>query len=251
MKKLFALIMMAVLVSLSSAALAQDKKVITIAADATWPPFEFISDKKELVGFSVDYMMAAAQEGGYEVKMINAAWDGIFAGLVNKQYDAICSSVTITDERKKTMDFSIPYFTVSQAVIVPNDSPVKTFDDLKGKTAGSQIGTTGTFTVDRAGGINSKTYDEVGLAVEDLYNGRIDAVVCDDAVASNFIMENKDYKAKLKIALVLDAADSAEFYGVAVRKGDQATLELLNKGIEGVKAKGIDKELIKKWILAE
>jgi len=251
MKKLFALIIMAVLVSLSVPALAQDKKVITIATDATWPPFEFVNEKKELVGLSVDYMKAAAQEGGYEVKIINAAWDGIFAGLVNKQYDAICSSVTITDERKKTMDFSTPYFTVSQAVIVPQDSPVKTFDDLKGKTAGSQIGTTGTFAIEKAGGINSKTYDEVGLAVEDLYNGRIDSVVCDDAVASNFIMENKDYRSKLKIALILDAADSAEFYGVAVRKGDSATLELINKGIEGVKAKGIDKELNQKWIMVE
>ena len=251
MKKFALLAALAAVFVMSVPALAQEKKTLKIAFDATWPPFEFVNENKEVTGFSVEYMKAAAQEGGYDLQVINAAWDGIFAGLVNKQYDAICSSVTITDERKKTMDFSTPYFTVRQAVIVPKDSPVAVFDDLKGKTAGSQIGTTGTFAINKVKGIISKTYDEVGLAVEDLYIGRIDAVVCDDAVASNFIMENKNYKEKLKIALVMDTPEAEELYGVAVRKGDSATLELINKGIEGVKAKGIDKELNKKWIVAE
>ncbi len=251
MKKLLTLTALAVFMFTGGQSLAQEKKLITIGTDATWPPFEFVDEKKDLVGFSVEYMKAAAQEGGYEVKIINAAWDGIFGGLINKQYDAICSSVTITDERRKTMDFSTPYFKVSQAVIVPKDSPVKTFDDLKGKTAGSQIGTTGTFAITKAKTINSRPYDEVGLAVEDLYLGRIDAVVCDDAVASNFILENERYKEKLKIALVMDTPESDEYYGVAVRKGDAETLALINKGIEGVKAKGIDKELHSKWISAE
>ncbi|MDR0882930.1 MAG: transporter substrate-binding domain-containing protein, partial [Candidatus Adiutrix sp.] len=174
MKKLWLLIAL-VVVSLAAPALAQEKRTITVATDATWPPFEFVDENKALVGFSVEYMQAAAAEGGYEIKIINAAWDGIFAGLVNKQYDAICSSVTITDDRKKTMDFSDPYFTVSQAVLVPQSSSVKALEDLKGKTAGSQIGTTGTFAIDKIGGVTSKTYDEVGLAVEDLYDGRLDA----------------------------------------------------------------------------
>ncbi len=156
MKKLLTLTVLAVFMFTGGQSLAQEKKLITIGTDATWPPFEFVDEKKDLVGFSVEYMKAAAQEGGYEVKIINAAWDGIFGGLINKQYDAICSSVTITDERRKTMDFSTPYFKVSQAVIVPKDSPVKTFDDLKGKTAGSQIGTTGTFAITKAKTINSR-----------------------------------------------------------------------------------------------
>jgi polar amino acid transport system substrate-binding protein len=196
-------------------------------------------------------MKAAAQEGGYEVKIINAAWDGIFAGLINKQYDAICSSVTITEERKKTMDFSTPYFAVRQAVIAPKDSPVKSMEDLKGKKAGSQISTTGTFAIQKVQGVESKTYDEVGMAVEDLYNGRLDAVVCDDAVAANFIMENDKYREKLKIVATLANPEDEELYGVAVRKGDQATLDLINKGIAGVKAKGLEAPLNKKWISME
>jgi polar amino acid transport system substrate-binding protein len=249
MKKLIALALFVVLATLSVPALAQKKLVI--AADATWPPMEFVNADKQLVGFSVDMMQAAAKAGGYEVEIINAPWDGIFAGLMNKQYDAVCSSVTITEERKKTMDFSTPYFTVRQAVIVPKDSPVKSLDDLKGKKAGSQISTTGTFAVTKTGNIESVTFDEVGLAVEDLFIGRIDAVVCDDAVASNFIMENEKYKEALKIAFVMDTPEAEEHYGVAVVKGNAETLAIINKGIEGVKASGKDQELIKKWIMAE
>lgn len=251
MKKLLILAALALTALAAAPLAAQEKKTVTIAFDATWPPFEFVNEQKEITGFAVDYMKAAAEEGGYNLEVINAAWDGIFVGLLNKRYDAICSSVTITDERKKTMDFSTPYFRVSQAAIVAKDSPVLSFDDLKGKTAGCQIGTTGNFAINKAAGVTAKTYDEVGLAVEDLALGRIDAVVCDDAVASNFIMENPSYKEKLKIAFVMDTPESEELYGVAVRKGDSDTLALINKGIEGVIAKGRDKELHKKWISGE
>ena len=250
MKKLLILAVLASLALMAAPAMAQ-KKSIAIAADATWPPMEFIDANKQLVGYSIDYMKAAAEAGGYDVNLINAAWDGIFAGLINKQYDAICSSVTITEERKKTMDFSIPYFTVRQAIIVPKDSAVKSLEDLKGKKAGSQISTTGTFAINRAGGIQSVPYDEVGLAVEDLFVGRLDAVVCDDAVAANFIMENDKYKEKLKIGAVLSNPEDEEFYGVAVRKGDTELLEMINKGIQGVKDSGKEQELIKKWIVTE
>jgi polar amino acid transport system substrate-binding protein len=95
------------------------------------------------------------------------------------------------------------------------------------------------------------TFDEVGLAVEDLFVGRLDAVVCDDPVAANFIMQNERYKEKLKIGVVLSNPTDEEFYGVAVRKGDTEVLELLNKGVQGVKDSGKEAELIKKWIAAE
>jgi polar amino acid transport system substrate-binding protein len=193
-------------------------------------------------------MKAAALEGGYEIKLINTAWDGIFPGLLNEQYDAVCSSVTITEERRKTMDFTTPYYIVRQAIIVPKASTVKTLEDLKGKKAGSQISTTGTFAVKKVGGIESVTYDEVGLAVEDLSAERLDAVVCDDPVASNFILQNPKYKEKLKIAFVMDAEADREEYGVAVKKGNTEILELLNKGINGVKAKGLEAGFNKKWI---
>ncbi len=221
-------------------------KTFVIAQDATWPPMEFVDDNKQIIGFDTDYMRAAAKEAGYEVEFKNVAWDGIFAGLDAGKYDAVCSSVTITNERKATMDFSAPYFKVRQALVVPKDSPAKNLEDLKGKTLGGQIGTTGYFAIKKVEGINAKSYDEIGLAMEDLFNGRIDGVVCDDPVAALYALKKADYAAKLKIAAILETGD--EFYCVAVKKGNQELLELLNKGIAAVQAKGIDKELRKKWM---
>mgnify|MGYP000862983098 FL=1 len=228
---------------LSSSAWA---KKIVIAQDATWPPMEFMNENKEIVGFDSDYMKAAAKEAGYEVELRNVAWDGIFAGLDAGQYDAVCSSVTITDERKKAMDFSEPYFKVRQALVVPKESAAKTLEDMKGKTIGGQIGTTGYFVTKKVEGVNAKSYDEIGLAMEDLFNGRIDGVVCDDPVAAQYALQKAEYAAKLKIAAVLDTGD--EYYGVAVKKGNKEVLDLINKGIAEVQSKGLDKEMRAKWM---
>lgn len=219
---------------------------LVVATDATWPPMEFVNEKKEIIGFDADYLRAMAKEAGFQLTLKNVAWDGIFAGLASGKYDAVCSSVTITEERKKSMDFSLPYFKVRQALVVPKSATAKSLADMKGKTLGGQIGTTGYFAIKKAEGVNGKSYDEIGLAMEDLFNGRIDGVVCDDPVAAQYALQKKEYAAKLKIAAVLDTGD--ENYGIAVKKGNQAVLDLLNKGIRAVQKKGIDAELRTKWI---
>jgi polar amino acid transport system substrate-binding protein len=218
---------------------------IVFATDATWPPMEFVNDQKQVVGYSIAFMTAAGKEAGFTPVFKNTAWDGIFAGLEAKKYDAIVSSVSITDERKKKMDFSEPYFTVRQALIVDKASTAKSLADLKGQKVGGQIGTTGYFAIKAATGVEAKSYDEVGLAMEDLNVGRITAVVCDDPVAANYALDK--YKDKLKIAAIIESGE-AENYGVAVNKGNAATLALINKGIAAVKAKGLDKDLKMQWI---
>ena len=112
-------------------------------------------------------------------------------------------------------------------------------------TLGGQLGTTGYFAIKAAQGVEAKSYDEVGLAMEDLNVGRIAAVVCDDPVAANYALDK--YKDKLKIAAIIETGE-AEHYGVAVSKGSAETLALIDKGIKAVKTKGIDKDLKKKWI---
>ncbi len=228
-----------------------EEVTLTIAQDATWPPMEFINkETKQVVGYSADYIDAVAKEAGFKAVHKNVAWDGIFAGLANGNYQVIASSVTITEERSKQYDFSIPYYTVRQAVVTQKDSPVKSVDDLKGKTLGGQLGTTGYFAIKKIPDATAKSYDEIGLAMEDLFNGRIDGVVCDDPVAVQYALMQEEYKAKLKVAFIIPA-DVPEEYGFVVRKGDTATLELLNKGIQAVKDKGIEKELRAKWFTAE
>jgi polar amino acid transport system substrate-binding protein len=222
------------------------KKKLIIASDATWPPMEMIDENKNIIGFDVDLIKAAAERGGFEVEIRNTAWDGIFAGLAAGEYDAVISSVTITEDRKKQMDFSIPYINAGQIIIVRSETNgVSKLADLSGKSVGAQIGTTGDIEVTKYADIDRKTYDEIGLAVEDLANERIDAVVCDTPVAANYVLQTEKYKGKLKI---VGEPFTDEYYGVAVQKGNKEVLDLINTGLQAVLDEGLNKELEKKWL---
>jgi polar amino acid transport system substrate-binding protein len=219
---------------------------IVIATDATWPPMEFVNEQKKIVGFDIDLMNAVAKEGGFTVEFKNTAWDGIFAGLEAGKYDAVMSSVTITEERKKTMDFSIPYINAGQVLIVRSEtSGVKVLADLKGKTAGAQIGTTGYFEIEKVQGVKPKAYDELGLAIEDLTNKRIDGVVADTPIAADFALQNVNYKDKLKI---VGEPFTNEFYGVAVKKGNTKVLDAINKALKAALDKKIDEKVKDTWL---
>lgn len=229
----------------SGPAMAAKPKIV-IATDATWPPMEMVNENKQIVGYDIDMMNAAAKAGGFDVEFKNTAWDGIFAGLANGDYDAVMSSVTITDERKQTMDFSVPYINAGQVLIVPTDTTgVTTLADMKGKQVGAQIGTTGAIAIQKADGLTLKTYDEIGLAVQDLANGRIAGVVCDNPTAANYVLQNDTYKGKLKI---VGKPFTEEYYGVAVKKGNTKVLDLVNKGLEAVLKTNLPDELATKWL---
>ncbi len=223
----------------------ETEMVITVASDATWPPMEMIDANKNLVGFNIDFMNAVAKEAGFKAIIKNTAWDGIFAGVEAGKYDAIISSVTITDKRKKAMDFSMPYVNAGQVLVVHANSKAKVIADLKGKKLGAQIGTTGAMEIKKVKGVELKSYDEIGLTFEDMAAGRIDGVVCDTPIAANYALQKDSYKGKFKIAGVPFTEES---YGIVVKKGNKKLLELINKGIKAVQAKGIDKELEKKWL---
>ncbi|WP_020590110.1 basic amino acid ABC transporter substrate-binding protein [Desulfobacter curvatus] len=224
---------------------AEDQRVVTVASDATWPPMEMIDENKNLVGFDIDYMNAVAKEAGFKVVIKNTAWDGIFAGVEVGKYDAIISSVTITDKRKKAMDFSMPYVNAGQVLVVPAASSAKVVADLKGKTAGAQIGTTGAMEIKKVGGVELKAYDEIGLTFEDMAAGRIDGIVCDTPIAANYALQKESYKGQFKI---VGKPFTEENYGIVVKKGNKELVDLINKGIKAVQAKGIDKQLEKKWL---
>ena len=222
------------------------KMHIVIATDATWPPMEMVDENKEIVGFDIDLMKEVAKAGGFTVEFQNTAWDGIFAGLAAGEYDAVMSSVTITEERKETMDFSVPYINAGQILIVRQEtSGVSKLSDLKGKSVGAQIGTTGSFEVEKVSGVELRTYDEIGLAFEDLANGRVEAVVCDNPVAADFALMNPNFKGKLKI---VGEPFTEELYGVAVQKGNKEILDAINKGLNAVVDTDTYDKLVDKWL---
>lgn len=220
---------------------------ITIASDATWPPMEFVTTEQEIVGFDIDLINAVADAAGFEIEVQNTAWDGIFAGLANGDYDAVLSSVTITEERQRTMDFSTPYINAGQVLVVRQDVPagVESLSDLVGEAVGAQIGTTGAFEIEKVSGVELRTYDEIGLAIEDLAQGRIAGVVADSPIAADYALQNENYSSVLKI---VGEPFTEEFFGIAVQKGNTEVLDLINAGLEIVLNDGTVEELEEKWL---
>ncbi|MDD4701203.1 MAG: basic amino acid ABC transporter substrate-binding protein [Desulfovibrio sp.] len=225
-------------------AVAAEKYIV--ATDCTWPPMEFLDENKQPVGFDVDFITAVGKAAGFEVDVRNIAWDGIFGGVATGQYDIVAAATTITPERQKQFDFSDPYYEVAQAVVLPAGKSIKSLEDLKGKKVGGQIGTTGVFVIRKSGvPVDLKEYDDVGLAIQDMLGGRIDAVICDDPVAMYYANKKADTAGKLNLAF---KTDEKEYYGFTVRKGRKDLVEKLNKGIKEVKASGVEAKLLEKWM---
>lgn len=226
---------------------APEMKPFIIATDAAFPPMEYVDESKAIVGFDIDMMNAIAAAMGFKVEYKNTAWDGIFAGLEGSAYDAILSSVTITDERKEKYDFSDPYINAGQIVVVRADETAITDDkSLSGKVVGAQIGTTGAFAVQAIAGATLKEYDSIDLALLDLLNKNVDAVVVDTPVAANYVLASENFKGKLKL---VGTPFTEEYYGVLVRKGDPTGfLPKFNEGLKKIKADGTYDKIYAKWI---
>ena len=176
----------------------------------------------------------------------NVAWDGIFAGLANGAYDAVASGVTILEERKAIMDFTTPILEVTQAIVVKKSSaPITDESGLEGKKVGVQIGTTGHFAAEKISGVSISAYDEIGLAVEDLLNGNLDAVVADSVIAADYVVTNDSYSGTLAISG--EVAGDLEQIALAVRKGETELLNILNEQIAALEADGTIDQLKKKW----
>ena len=220
-----------------SASAAPAALVLTVGTDAAYAPFESQNEKGQIVGFDIDVVDAIAKRAGLEVKFVNTPWEGIFNALNQGDRDLLVSSITITDERKQTMDFTDPYFDANQLIAVPADSKVNRFEDLKALKVGVQNGTTGDEAVSKLQGKNSaniKRFESTPLALKELEAGGVDAVVADNGVVINYVANNTGTKFKT----VSDAAFAPEHYGIAVRKGNTALLAKLNKGLADIKADG-------------
>ena len=229
---------------LCSSAVAAEK--IVVATNPTWPPLEFLDSDKNIIGYDIDMIQAIGKELGIEVEVRMVAWDGIFAGVAAGNYDVIASGVTITPERQRAFEFSKPYYDVQQIVVVKKGDSAASFNDLKGRVVGGQIGTTGVFVAQKSGvDMTLREYDDVGLAMQDLLNGRIDAVICDSPVALYYANQKEGFTDHLSVAFRTEATES---FGFVVKKGRKDLAEKLNKGIDAVRAKGVEAELIRKWM---
>jgi polar amino acid transport system substrate-binding protein len=221
-------------------------KVYTVGTDAAYAPFELQNEKGEIVGFSVDLLNAVAAKGGFQVKYVNTPWEGIFNALQQGDRDLLISSITITDERKQTMDFSAPYFDAVQLIAVKDGSKVAKFDDLKPLKVGVQTGTTGDEVVTKLQGKNStliKRFESTPLALKELEASGVDAVVADNGVVINYVANNT----AAKFRTVSDSAFAPEQYGIAVKKGNAELLDKINKGLADLRADGTYQQVYAKY----
>jgi len=212
-------------------------KVYTVGTDAAYAPFESQNEKGEIVGFDVEVVQAIAKKAGFEVKFVNTPWEGIFNALAQGDRDMVVSAVTITAERKQTMDFSAPYFDAAQLIAVKESSKVAKFADLKKLKVGVQTGTTGDEAVTKLLGktsTNIKRFESTPLALKELESGGVDAVVADNGVVIHHVANNPGSKFKT----VADKEFVPEQYGFAFKKGNTELQAKVNKALAEIKADG-------------
>lgn len=222
-----------------------EKGLLKIGMEIGYPPMEYYDvDGKTPVGFDIELGKAVAAKLGLKAEFVDTAWDGIFAGLETDKYDCVMSAATITPERLESMDFSKPYVGNGQAIVL-NAKSGKTAAspaDLAGMTVAYQAETTSDIfmTKQAEAGLqfNAAEFDKVINAFDDLKLARCDAVVCDALVYANY----KDDPAY--VSTWTGAAD--EFFGVAIRKGNQDLLDKVNAAIDEMVADGTMKALYEK-----
>ena len=216
---------------------------LTMATNATFPPYEMTTDSGEIEGIDVDTAKAIAEKLGLELQIDDMDFDAALLSVQQGKADIVMAGVTVTDERKAVMDFSDSYATGIQSIIVPNDSDIASPDDLAGKKIGTQRGTTGyIYCSDDFGEDSVVAYDNGLTAVQALNNGQVDAVVIDNAPATEYVAANPGLK-------VLDTSYAEEDYAIGMAKGS-ALEDAINKALEELKEDGTLQSIVDKYINA-
>ncbi len=245
----------AVGVALSASAASAAWEKVVIATEGAYPPFNYVDKDGNLQGFDVDFAVKLCETAGIECEIVAQDWDGIIPGLLAKKYDAIIAQMSITEERKRSIDFT-NYYSTTPAVFVgkegmsitawKDDAVVE--DALDGMVIGVQRSTThSAFLEDNFPNAEIRMYDTQDNALLDLTAGRIDATLADSGVLVEWVKsdEGKGY------AFVSDTFAPVEFFGegagIGIRKEDQDLKEILNKALADMLANGSYQEINKKY----
>ena len=224
-------------------------KTIKFGTNAEFPPFEFVSNKGGVIGEfdGIDMAMAKriAEDNGMTAEVNNMEFDSLLVALQNGQLDAVIAGMTVTDERKEAVDFSEPYYTATQVMIVKNDSTITRAADMADKKIAVIQGYTGE-TVVKDMGYKYEAFKKGTDAIMELMNGKTDVVVIDKATAEKYVKDNDGIK-----AIEDSEAFEDEKYAVAVAKGNTELLDKINKSIEKMIADGTVNELAAKYAVVE
>jgi arginine/lysine/histidine/glutamine transport system substrate-binding/permease protein len=221
-------------------------KTLIVAADPTFAPFEFQGPDGQIQGFDIDIINAIGKSAGFQPKFENLRFDGMIAALQAGTVDAAVAGMTITADRAKVIDFSKPYIKAGLAIAVQeNNKDITKFDNLKNKKIAVQIGTTGANEAKKATGAKITTFDTPDLALQELANGNVDAVI-NDAPVTLYALKT----GSLKGIKVVGDLITEEYYGIPTPKASP-NLDSINKGLDTIFKDGTYAQIYKKWFNAE
>jgi len=250
-KKLLSAVFIAALALGAVQAEAKDWKKVRIGVEGAYPPFSEVTADGKLVGFDIDIANALCAEMKVECELVTQDWDGIIPALQARKYDAIVASMSITPERKEKVDFTNKYYQTPAKFVRKKGSGIEiTKDSLKGKTVGVQRATIhDNFVTEVYGGeVEVKRYGSQDEAYLDMVAGRVDLLLADSvALDGGFLQTDagKDYE-----FVGPDFADPKYFgdgAGIALRKGDDDLLKMLNAAIDAIRANGTYKSIQDKY----
>lgn len=251
-KKILAAVLAAVVVAACFAGCSKEEKTLTLATSADFPPYEYVGDNGEYAGIDIEIATAVADKLGYKLVVENMDFDSVISSVATGKADMGMAGLTVTDERLESVDFSTSYATGIQAVIVAENSDIKTVDDLYADGAaykvGAQLATTGDiyFSDDIADGKTTCTIEEYASgaeAVAALTTGKIDAVIIDNEPAKSFVAANQGLK-------ILDTEYANEDYAIAFPKNSELTADV-NAALEALIADGTIQTIVDKYIPAK
>jgi polar amino acid transport system substrate-binding protein len=231
---------------------AQEKQwtKVRIGVDATYPPFEFTGADGQIQGFSIEIARALCERMQVECEFINQAWEGIIPALQANKFDAIVSSMSITEERKQQVDFTKKYYNTPAGLAVPKDSDIAgvTPEDLAGKSIGAQVSTThANYVQEKYPDSELKAYPSPDEYKLDLANGRLDAAMDDSVVLTQWLETEDGACCKLLGTVENDPVIHGEGAGIAIRKEDTALRDMFNKALDEIRADGTYQAINEKY----
>jgi polar amino acid transport system substrate-binding protein len=238
----------AAMLVMAAGSLAQAQEKLKIGTEGAYPPFNTITSDGKVEGFDIDIANALCAQMKVECEIVTQDWDGIIPALQAKKFDAIIASMSITEERKKQVAFTNKYYTTPLAVVALKDSDLTSTEPaaMAGKTVGAQASTTQSIYAQdfyTPAGADVKQYPTQEEAVQDLLNGRLDAIISDKFVLTDWMKTASDDCCKL----IGDVAGTETEAGIAVRLGDDALREKLNAAIDAIVADGTYKKIQAKY----
>lgn len=215
---------------------------IRIGTEGTYAPFTFHDSNGTLTGFDVEIANEIAKRLGVKAEFVETKWDGMFAGLDAKRFDAVLNEVSINPERQEKYDFSTPYITSRAVLIVRSDNEdIKKFEDLKGKKSAQSL-TSNLGKIAKSHGAELVQIDGFNQAIDLLTSKRVDATIND----SLSFLDLKKQKPDAPIKSVADY-NNAEQSAVLFRKGNKELVDAVNKALADMKADGTYLKISQKW----